>query len=59
MAGERKKHGRADLGDSETVALKLHPDLMAWVAAEAARSYCSKQEVIRRLIVQARLKDQG
>jgi len=48
---EPHKKARADLGHTEMVGLKLHPDLMAHVKARAAENYQSASEYLRGLIV--------
>ena len=50
---ERHPNARRDLGMTKTLAVRLHPDLMAWVKARAAADYCTDQDVIRRLVVEA------
>jgi hypothetical protein len=48
---ERHPKARAPLGHTETLSIKIHPDLMAHVTAQAAREYCTQQEYVRRLII--------
>ena len=48
---------RRNLGHTQTLTLKLHPDLMAWLNAEAAANYCTAAEVVRRLIISAARDD--
>lgn len=55
---ERHKNARPSLGFTETVAVKLHPDLATWVKGRAAADYCTQQEVMRRLIVDAMRREQ-
>jgi len=54
MSDERSRYARAGLGLTRTLALRLHPDLAEFVATEAAANYCSQQEYVRRLIVDAK-----
>jgi len=49
---DRTKYGRKPLGHTEQLALKLHPDLLAWVKERAADEYCTDQEIVRRLILE-------
>lgn len=42
---------RKNLGHTEQLVLKLHPDLKAHVDARAAEEYCSAAEYIRRLVI--------
>lgn len=42
---------RRDLGHTELVTLKVHPDLMTHLQWQADRHYCSEAEFIRQLIV--------
>jgi hypothetical protein len=50
---------RKDLGHTEAVLLKLHPDLKSWVEARSAVHYCSQAEYIRRLIIADRIAFHG
>jgi hypothetical protein len=54
-AQPRKRSARRSLGFTETVAIKLHPDLKDWLDDEASRRYMTVQDVIRQLIVTAKL----
>ena len=42
---------RPNLGHTQTVILKLHPDLMNHINRIAAEDYCSKAEIVRRMIL--------
>lgn len=49
MSGRGK--GRPSMGFSEQIALKLHPDMLAFVQREADMNYQTAAEYIRSLIV--------
>lgn len=57
MPDEPARHPKArkDLGHTESVMLKLHPDLKTWVEERAEENYCTQSEYIRRLIIADRL----
>jgi hypothetical protein len=43
---------RQTMGHTEVVMLKLHPDMMNHIRAQAAKEYCTNAEIMRRLIIQ-------
>lgn len=51
MNEERHPLARKPLGLTASIAIKLHPDLLAFVQEEADRRYQSQAEFIRSLIV--------
>lgn len=51
--------GRRDLGHSESLMLKMHPDLKSWVDAQAQADYTTSAEYIRRLIIADKRAKQG
>ena len=42
---------RKNLGHTDVMGLKLHPDLSAHIRTRAEATYCSNQEYLRKLIV--------
>ena len=51
VTDERSKLARAPLGHTETIMVKLHPDLKAHLETSAAAGYCTVAEYVRQLIV--------
>lgn len=51
MSGDRHPSARRDLGHTEIIMVKLHPDLKAHIDRQAGANYCSTSEYVRRLIV--------
>jgi hypothetical protein len=49
----RPRGSRDGLGHSETLSIKLHPDLMAFILQQAKADYTSPPEFVRRLIIAA------
>jgi len=48
---ERHPLARKDLGHTEYVQIKMHPELLAHVRDQSVASFCSVAEYIRQLIV--------
>lgn len=46
---------RKNLGHTEYLAFKLHPDLLAHVHDQAERHYCSPAQYVRQLIIADKL----
>lgn len=50
----RHKNARKKLGHSETILVKIHPDLLDFVRSESEARYQSQAEFIRSLIIAAK-----
>lgn len=49
---------RPNLGLTEPIMFKVHPDIKAWLEAKADADYCGVAEVIRHLILDAMRAEQ-
>lgn len=48
---DQSPKARVNLGHTKMLGVKLHPDLLAYVAGRASENFCSQPEYVRRLIL--------
>jgi hypothetical protein len=51
MTGQQGKGKRRNLGHTETIMVKMHPDMKAHLDVMASREYCTFAEIVRRFII--------